>query len=230
MFNKGHVPWWISQGKPNPSTTPEYHARMMGRPSPNKGKKGPPSPMKGKKRPNLIGNTFGHKLRGVPKSEEWKLKASLAKIVDRNPMRNPIYARKMGDAKKGKPNPKMKEYWRLHKDDQIRKMMAGAATRRPNKLEQKLIDIIEKNSLPFRYVGNWQVILGGKCPDFLNVKGDKQLIELFGNYWHTVKARETIQERVERFREFGFDTLVIWQNELLNEVEVADRIRSFGGE
>jgi G:T-mismatch repair DNA endonuclease (very short patch repair protein) len=230
MFKKGHVPWWVSQGKPNPSTTPQYHARMKGRPSPNKGRRGWPSPKKGKKNPMMLGNTFGRKLKGVPKSEEWKLKASLAKIRDKNPMRNPVCTRRMGDAKKGKPNPKVKEFWRLHKDDQIKKMMIGAATKRPNKLELKLIGIIERNRLPFRAVGNWQVILGGKCPDFLSVNGKKQLLELFGNYWHTVKARESVQERVDHFRQFGFDTLVIWQNELRSEAQVAERIRSFGGE
>jgi G:T-mismatch repair DNA endonuclease (very short patch repair protein) len=176
------------------------------------------------------GNNFGHLLKGIPKSEEWKRKASLSKMGSKNPMKNPVYARKMALTKTGKPNPKMKEFWRLNKDVQIRKMMAGAAKKRPNRLEQKLIAIIEENHLPFRYVGNWQFILGGKCPDFLNFNGRKQLIELFGNYWHTFKARETIQQRIDHFKQYGFDTLVIWQDELKYEAYVAERIKSFGGE
>jgi hypothetical protein len=82
-------------------------------------------------------------LKGVPKSEEWKRRASLAKIGDRNPMRNPIYAKKMAESKRGRPNPKHKEFWRLHKEDQLRKMMVGAH-KKPNKLELKLIGLIEK--------------------------------------------------------------------------------------
>ena len=175
-------------------------------------------------------NKFGRLLKGIPKSEEWKRKASLAKLGDRNPMKNPVNARKMALTKKGKPNPKMKEFWRLNKDEQIRKMMAGAAKKRPNRLEQKLIAAIEQNKLPFKYVGNLQFVLGGKCPDFLNINGKKQLIELFGNYWHTSKARETAQQRVDHFKQYGFDTLVIWQDELRNERNVVEKIRSLGGD
>lgn len=176
------------------------------------------------------GNQYGRLLKGFPKSEEWKRKASLAKMGDRNPMRNPVHARKMALSKKGKPNPKMREFWRLHKDEQIRKMMVGAARKRPNRLEQKLIEIIRRNDLPFRYVGNWQLVLGGKCPDFLKIGGQRQLLELFGNYWHTLKARESITQRKAHFRQFGFDTLVIWEDELKDEAGVIRKIRSFGGD
>ena len=220
MFTKGHIPWWIRDGKPNPSTTAEWKAKI----------KGHPSPARGKPRPWMIGNTYGHRLKGRPKSVEWKRKASLSKLGNRNPMKNPEYARKMARTKAGKPNPKMKEFWRLNKDAQITRMMVGAAKRRPNKLEQKLIGLIQENNLPFKYVGNWQFVLGGKCPDFLNINGRKQLIELFGNYWHTLKARETVEQRIDHFRQFGFDTLIIWQDELANESEVASRIRTFGGD
>ncbi len=51
-----------------------------------------------------------------------------------------------------------------------------------------------------------------------------------GSTWHTLKARETIEERVNHFKQFGFDTLVIWQDELRDEVQVAAKIKSFGGE
>jgi len=99
------------------------------------------------------GNKYGTLLKGVPKSDDWKRKASLSKLGDKNPMRNPIYAKKMADSKRGRPNPKHKEYWRLHHDEQLRKMMVGEH-KKPNKLEKRLIELIDKASLPFRYVGN----------------------------------------------------------------------------
>lgn len=204
---------------------PVYNCRMEGE------KQRSAESEQGKPRPWMIGNTYGHKLKGRPKSEEWKRKASLLKLGDRNPLKNPEYARKMAQREMGKSNPKMKESWRLHKDEQVRRMMIiGAAKRRPNRLEQKLIDIIRKNNPPFKYVGNWRFVLGGRCPDFLNINGKKQLIELFGNYWHTLKARETVEQRVDHFRRFGFDTLVIWQDELANEDSVVLRIRTSGGD
>src|SRR5712664_2723186 len=87
----------------------------------------------------MPGNKYGELLRGIPKSEEWKRKASLSKMGERNPMKNPVYARKMADSKRGKPNPKHKEYWRLHKEEQLKKMMVGEH-KKPNKLELRLID------------------------------------------------------------------------------------------
>ena len=44
----------------------------------------------------MLGNKYGTLLKGIPKSEEWKRKASLAKMGDKNPMRNPVYAKKDG--------------------------------------------------------------------------------------------------------------------------------------
>ncbi len=144
-------------------------------------------------------------------------------------MRNPENARKMAATKRGKPNPKHREYWRLHHDEQLRKMMVGEH-KKPNKLEKRLIELIDGNNLPFKYVGNWEFILGGKCPDFLSTDGKKLLIELFGNYWHTIKARETVEERVARFREHGFETLVLWEKEMDDERLIVDKIRRFCGE
>ena len=107
-------------------------------------------------------------------------------------------------------------------------MMIGEH-KKPNKLEQRLTELIERNGLPFRYVGDWELIAGGKCPDFVGTDGKKLLIELFGNYWHTVKARETVEERVARFREHGYETLVLWEKEMDDEQRIMDRIRQFAG-
>ena len=55
----------------------------------------------------------------------------------------------------------------------------------PNKPEQILIKLLSK-LLPneYKFVGNGKVIIGGKCPDFINVNGQKKIIEHFGDYWH----------------------------------------------
>jgi G:T-mismatch repair DNA endonuclease (very short patch repair protein) len=168
---------------------------------------------KGKQFTAMLGNKYGALLKGVPKSDEWKSKASLAKMGDKNPMKNSLHAKKMADSKRGKPNPKLKEYWSLHKEEQLRKMMVGEH-RRPNKLELRLFDLIQRNELQFQYVGNWELLLGGKCPDFVSTNGKKQLIELFGDYWHSVKARETAEQRTAHFKRFGYETLIIWEHDL----------------
>ncbi len=99
--------------------------------------------------------------------------------------------------------------------------------KRPNKLEQQLISIIESNKLPYKYVGDGQFILGGKNPDFLNVNGKKQLIELFGTYWHDVFD---VARRKEYFASYGFDTLVIWEEEMADIDAVISKIKKFSRE
>jgi very-short-patch-repair endonuclease len=95
---------------------------------------------------------------------------------------------------------------------------------KPNKPEQKIITLMEENKLPFKYVGDGQFILGGKCPDFLNVNVKKQVIELFGTYWHDILD---VARRTEHFRQYGFDTLVIWEDELSNASKVVSKITKF---
>lgn len=97
-------------------------------------------------------------------------------------------------------------------------------TRKPTGPERHLTEIIEKEGLPFKYVGNGEFILGGKCPDFLNTNGKKQLIELFGEYWHDIFD---IGERTNYFKQFGFNTLIIWESELQDETRLVRRLRRF---
>ena len=69
----------------------------------------------------------------------------------------------------------------------------------------------------WKYVGNGEFMIGGKCPDFVNMNGRKQLIELFGNYWH---KDDNSQDRINYFKQYGFNTLIIWENELLKQPEL----------
>jgi len=95
----------------------------------------------------------------------------------------------------------------------------------PNKAELKLDKIIQE-TIPneYKYVGNGEFILGGKCPDFLNVNGKKLLIELYGDYWH---FGEDENERIDYFKEFGFDTLIIWEKELKDIETLKDKLMEY---
>lgn len=58
----------------------------------------------------------------------------------------------------------------------IRKSLA----RRPvSSLERRMIAIIARNNLPYKFVGNGQFMLGRKCPDFVNCNGEKIALEVF---------------------------------------------------
>jgi hypothetical protein len=98
---------------------------------------------------------------------------------------------------------------------------------KPNKLELKFEQFLN-NLYPgeWKYVGNFEFWLGGKNPDFMNVNGNKQLIELYGDYWH---KGENPQERIDHFKKYGFDTLVIWEKELKDMNKVEEKIIDFSG-
>lgn len=93
--------------------------------------------------------------------------------------------------------------------------LVSKCCKRPNKREAQLDQLLQSNfPEEWKYVGNGIVMLGGKCPDWINVNGKKKLIEFFGEYWHRPEDEEI---RKLHFKEFGFDTIVIWESELKNE-------------
>lgn len=108
--------------------------------------------------------------------------------------------------------------------------VAKAVSSKPNQLEHRLLKLLETHfPNEWRYVGDFQLIIGGMCPDFANVNGRKQLIEVFGDYWH---SEDNPQDRIDRFRQFGFDCLVLWEHEIKNtsEKDLVMRIAKFMSE
>lgn len=103
-------------------------------------------------------------------------------------------------------------------------MLRGHYCTKPTKPEGILIRLIEEHHLPFKYVGDGQVVLGGKCPDFININGKKQVIEMFGTYWHPIFD---VARKKEHYCQYGFDTLVIWEDELKNEETTLKKIQRF---
>ncbi|HDM74928.1 MAG TPA: DUF559 domain-containing protein [Deltaproteobacteria bacterium] len=96
---------------------------------------------------------------------------------------------------------------------------------KPNKAEKWLGRLINKVCPnEYRYNDGW-FILAGKIPDFVNVNGKKKLIELFGELWHT---KEEEEERINFFKQYGWDCLVIWYEELIhNQPKVMEKIYNF---
>lgn len=98
-----------------------------------------------------------------------------------------------------------------------------AAMQKPNKYEQ-LLDEILQQYFPdqWRYVGMGDFSIDGKIPDFININGKKQVIELYGEHWHTPDEEV---KRIEHFAKFGFKTIIIWASELDNVTLVVDKIK-----
>jgi hypothetical protein len=95
----------------------------------------------------------------------------------------------------------------------------------PNRAETAITLLLDElHPGEWKFVGDGSLVIGGKNPDFTNVNGQKKLIELFGNYWH---RGQNPQDRIDLFAQFGFATLVIWERELDNPTELADKITMF---
>ncbi len=221
-------PMWGKKGINNPlfgtHHTEEWKQKMKGKIPWNKGKNGIFSeesmeklrkaslgripPIKGKTIDEFFGNEKAEKIRkkisfthiNKPKSERTKEKISVA-------------------------------HKNHFKDDNYVKNFFRRFTIKPNGLELYL-DCLLQNYFPdeWDYVGDGQVIINGLCPDFINCNGKKQIIEIFGDYWHNrknMKYYQTEEGRKEAFAKFGFSTLIIWESELINEQMIIEKIRGF---
>jgi len=97
-------------------------------------------------------------------------------------------------------------------------------TKLPNKAEKILYSLIDSLCpSQWEYTGNFSFTLGGKSPDFLN-KDTKQLIELFGDYWH---KNDVPNDRINFFKKFGYDCLVVWEHELKDIEILKEKLRLF---
>lgn len=111
-----------------------------------------------------------------------------------------------------------------YKDRVIRLQRLGRQIK-PNKLELQLQAILDELCPgKWAFVGDGQLIIGGKNPDFMNVNGTKEVIELFGDFWH---QGEDPQDRINHFRQYGFRCLVIWESELNQLKELLNKIDNF---
>ena len=122
-----------------------------------------------------------------------------------------------------------KLYWQKNNfknENYIEKLKAGLKIK-PNKPE-KILDKILSELFPnsYKYVGNFEIWIGGKNPDFI-CENRKKIIEFFGTYYHE-ESHEDI--RTSHFLKYGYQTLIIWEDEIENIEEVKRRIKEFHGE
>ena len=61
-------------------------------------------------------------------------------------------------------------------------------------------------------------------PDFVNINGQMKIIELFGIHWHEPSEEK---ERMELFKNHGYQTLIIWDFELKNLKHLKRKILYF---
>lgn len=102
---------------------------------------------------------------------------------------------------------------------------------KPNKPEIQLISILSNIDSDFKYVGDFNIWIGGKNPDFINLK-TKKIIEFFGDYWHSKKftgldCKDHEIDKIKHYNKYNYDTLVIWEYELLDLDLITNKINTF---
>lgn len=134
------------------------------------------------------------------------------------------------EEKKKKLRERTKSRW---DDPKRRKEFLRGLEKRPNKLESKLQNIIEKNDLPFTYVGSRNCWICCRNPDFVH-KTDKIIIEVFGDYWHSKlivgqEQEEHEKETISFYKSHKYDCLVFWEREInmLPEKSIVNTINNF---
>ena len=109
----------------------------------------------------------------------------------------------------------------------VARLLTNRRYTQPNKCELSL-GVLLQEIYPneYKYCGNFSVIIGGKNPDFFNINGQKKVIEMYGDHWHDPGSEAP---RIEHFKSYGFDCLVIWEHELKNlpREELAEKIKCF---
>jgi hypothetical protein len=181
---------------------------------------GRPSPMKGKhlteEHKRKISEANKGEIcwrKGIPHTKETKKKMSFA-AKGRHPS---LETRK-------KISHALMERW---KNAEYRNRIVTAIMKgwriKPNKKEI-LLDSILESLFPneWKYVGDGQLIISGKCPDFWN--GNGKVLELFGDYFH---KGENPQERIDFFQQHNFDCCVIWEHELKQPEALREKIINF---
>jgi len=111
----------------------------------------------------------------------------------------------------------------------IRTIKAGKFNISPNKLEKALNKLLKK-LLPneYKFVGNFKFWIDGFCPDFVNINGQKKIIELYGDYWHNREdAKKRDRRRIKAYKQYGYQTLIVWEHEFKNIKQIKNKILLF---
>lgn len=89
--------------------------------------------------------------------------------------------------------------------------------------EAKLLNLLGAD---WAFVGNRKLKIGNVFPDFVNIKNERLLIEMYGDYWH---REENPEERINLFEQLGYSCLIIWAHELEASNQVLIKIANFQG-
>ena len=87
----------------------------------------------------------------------------------------------------------------------------------PNKLETSVQQYLDSNFPNQWKFNDGEFLISGFYPDFVNVNGQKAVIEVFGDYWH---RGENPQRKISIYKKAGYECVVIWEREFKADPEL----------
>lgn len=170
------------------------------------------NPLTGKKRPDGV----IEKMRGRKVSIEGRERMSnAAEKRQKELWANEDYRKMM--------LPRLREgIKKVQQNEEAQRKRFKSLVKKPNAPEQIIIDIIAKHNLPYKYTGNGDFILGGKCPDFINTNGKKEVIEVFGRVFHSplftfrknMPYHQTYEGTIAHYNKYGFKCRIFWDTDV----------------
>lgn len=139
--------------------------------------------------------------------------------------------------RRGKISISTKRRWQdpEYKTRVVKAILKGSSKRptRPESIMNRLLQKYYPNQWVYNGDFSQGVMIHGLVPDFVNTDGKKQVIEVFGEYYHNPEKRKglkyirTEKGRIEKYNGLGFNCLVIWESELGKWRAVLRKIKQF---
>jgi hypothetical protein len=144
-------------------------------------------------------------------------------------------------ARRAKISEVSKRYW-ANADFRQKTVAASAKGHRQRPTKPEIVlDTLLQEHYPDQWLYNGDcsqgVVIGGLIPDFVGINDErKRVIELFGIHFHShtkynsyirLPYSRTEEGRVVKFKECGFDCLVIWDTEMKHPDTVLAKIKEF---
>ena len=109
------------------------------------------------------------------------------------------------------------------------RMKEGKYNLSPNKPEKVLNKLLKRILLKeYKFVGDGKFWIDGFNPDFININGQKKIIELYGDYWHNREdSKKRDKKRIKVYKKYGYGTLIIWEHELKDIDKTKQKILEF---
>ena len=186
--------------------------------------------LSGDKHPNWKGRITSKKIKIYERiSKEFRTTQKEYLYSNRNPFKNSEIQKELSRRGKFKLPPSY--FLKANKDPEFIKLRLKGLIRHPNSIEKKMIDLLKKYNFPYKFVGDGSFLIGYKNPDFVNINGEKKIIEVFGDYWHNrpnMKWHQTEFGTHAIYSQYGFKVLIIYESELNKHIEeVIERIKNF---